>query len=167
MANEIPKDRLLFLITDHRPPPDDYIISVQAHIIVIQRKVTRVQFLARSFPRHLHQCFSLLQSFGGKMSSAIRLYSVASGFESWIVVEAPTNGNRLFPVGVGGCFLPLIWGRGNKRSCPGVLTNARETGRLNELHICTHRPPRPCYCQRLPLFSCPSPDQAASPRPGG
>ena len=50
MANELPKDRFLFLFTDRRSPPDDYITSVQVHIIEIQRGVTRLQLLARSFP---------------------------------------------------------------------------------------------------------------------
>ena len=52
MANEMPKDRLSFLFTDYRAPSVDYITSVQAHIILIQRGVTRLELLARAFPRH-------------------------------------------------------------------------------------------------------------------
>ena len=59
IANEIPKDRLLFPFTD-RPPPNDYITLVQAHIIVIiWRGITLLQLLPKSFPRH--PCYAIQQ----------------------------------------------------------------------------------------------------------
>ena len=63
MANEMPKDRLLFLFTDRRTPPSDYITSVQAHDKVIQRGVTRPQLLSRSFPRYIAIFFSNAPDF--------------------------------------------------------------------------------------------------------
>ena len=89
VANEMPKDRLLFLSTNHRAPPDGYITSVQARIIVFRGE-------SRGFSSSPGLFLDILLSSSGiprvsserwrQISSPIRLYRVVGDFESLIVV---------------------------------------------------------------------------------